>query len=190
MTPCDISNSALNGLVSKLDFLNRKFTTLRRLGELLENAVDPSRLVPFLPNLINVNSITLDTYQQLRSSCPFLGLPDIYDDGLGQLQGILFGAYQDLVNKLKIHPWSKLGKLQDELDRIQSSINVAFADVEKYLLCANAACATVDLATRQTVSTYQENFVDNQNGVLTESMREKSNQINGMITQLQTLTST
>jgi hypothetical protein len=175
-----------------MEQLNRKFNGLRRLAYLLESSLDPTSLVPDITRLVPLNQIDLSTYQYMRLACPFLNLPDA-QAGLDALKAQLADAYQDLINMLLEHPWWQMNDLQRMLDRFQNELSFDMGRVSGYLKCAAAVCGAAvnlpaDLERHQViVDDFQRNFVNNTNGVLTEGMVRKRDQVGSLVNGLQSL---
>ena len=147
---------------------------------------------PVYRKLIPLSAINIDAYEKLRTDCPFLGLPSGLD-GLAALQSAVFDAYQRLIDMVNIHPWTKLNRLQDELNKLQAKMNFNFDKFFAYIRCAadvcSAAGASADaIKTNQgVIDSYQRNFINNTGGVLSQSMAEKARLANSMVTQLNDL---
>jgi len=173
--------------------MNEKFEAFRRMGELLELASDPSYLVPDIDRLVPIQSLDVAAYDILRTSCPYLNLPDAYA-GLASLQTQLDTAYANMIASLKLHPYYCFAKLQAKMDRYQLKWNVDLENLNGYLRCAGEICTFTstglsgELRTNQAIlDDYTSNFVNNTGGIMTETMQEKHAQINDLIESIEDL---
>lgn len=196
--PCQVIDALAKFQYDVISRLNRKFSTLRRLAELLEQIGDVRDLVPNLESLIPVTSITLETYHRLVLNCPFLHLPDASDENLGLLRQRVVAAYAALIRQLLNHPHLRMGKLQDLLTRFQNDLNAGAAVVADYLTCLQTICDTIDSAVGsfnnitqaaigKEVAAYTKNFVQNAGKVMTAGMEVKEKQIVTAIDKLHEL---
>ena len=191
-TSCDIIDSAISGMVSKMDSINGKVNGLRRLAQLIERASDPRSLVPDINQLVPLGSIDVQSYENLRTSCPFLNLPSAAL-GLENLKSDLNKAYNALIAKLKLHPFLQLQRLVDKLDRLLASSGIDLACVNKYLQCARAACvaagrmsATLEKNTL-VVEKYTANVANTSASVLSNSAQTKVKEVTSAIDQIKNL---
>ena len=189
---CDIIESAISGMVSKMNGVNGKVNGLRRLAQLIERASDPRSLVPDINQLVPLSSIDVQSYENLRTSCPFLNLPSAAE-GIENLKSDLNKAYNALIARLGLHPFLQLQRLVDMLDRFLSSSGIDLACVNQYLQCARAACvaagrvsATLERDTR-IVEEYTTNVANTTAAILSDSAQNKVKEINSAIDQIKNL---
>jgi hypothetical protein len=180
--PCNTLEALAQFQFQILKSLNKKFAALRRLAELLEQAGDLSSLLPNLGQLVPVPNLTISLYEELASNCPFLNLPSATESSLTALQSKLNAAYGLFAGQLLNHPWMRMNKVQDELNKFQQKINFPYGD--DYLRCLETVCATIGVLgttfekTSKTniskeLTDFGENFVNNAGQVLTKSMQTK-----------------
>ena len=178
--------------------LNRKFAMLRRLAQLLEELGNLSELVPNINALIPALSISLSTYEQLAAACPFLNLPAPGETSLAALRGNVIAAYGNLARSVLNHPWTRMGKLQEELTNYQNKISAPLAMGQSYLQCLQAACAAVSQVNTmfrnvlqtdvdRELSKFATDYVNNAGKVLTEGARIKVSEAGTAFTTLRGL---
>lgn len=179
-------------MVSKMNGVNGKVNGLRRLAQLIERASDPRSLVPDINQLVPLSSIDVQSYENLRTSCPFLNLPSAAE-GIENLKSDLNKAYNALIARLGLHPFLQLQRLVDMLDRFLSSSGIDLACVNQYLQCARAACvaagrvsATLERDTR-VVEEYTTNVANTTAAILSDSAQNKVKEINSAIDQIKNL---
>jgi len=162
--------------------LNKKFTALRRLAELLEQLGDISSFLPNLGQLVPVIDIDLIIYTDLQVNCPFLNLPPATNEDINALKSKLNEAYALLARKLMNHPFLRLNRVQAMLNDFQNKLNFPYGD--DYLRCLNAVCAAIGKAGSllegisqaqidKELGNFTRDFVDNAGQVLTKSMATK-----------------
>jgi hypothetical protein len=177
-----------------MDRLNRKFDALQRVAQAIEEAGDPASLIPDPSQLIPVVNLDLTTYNNIRSNCPFLGLPAADIDhltGLNDIRSKLSSAYSDLISDLEKHPWLRFDRLQGMLDRALSQATASLSEVQGYLQCATSICGastSEEISRNQAImEKYAQNFVDGPGTILTSSMVTKKNQVNTAISAIRAL---
>lgn len=193
--PCAIVDALAAFQLDVLRRLNRKFSALRNLAQLLEQLGDLASLVPNIGSLIPVIRIDLELYENLVADCPYLNLPPVTSGDVTQLQAYLATAYANFFNKLLRHPYNMMGQLQDELLKFESQVNSAFAESSDFLRCLQTVCASgravagqlnaltnADIA--KEITTFANNYAASAGKVLTEPMQAKYAQIQEAKTQL------
>lgn len=189
---CDIIESAISGMVSKMNSINGKVNSLRRLAQLIERASDPRSLVPDVDQLVPLSSIDIQSYENLRTSCPFLNLPSAAT-GLENLRADLNNAYNALISGLRLHPLLQLQKLVDTLDRLLSNSGIDMACVTQYLQCARMACTAAGRVSatleRDTliIEKYTANVSNTSAAVLSDSAQIKAKEIGDVIDHIKNL---
>jgi hypothetical protein len=173
-----------------IDAINSKFAALRRLAEMLERLGDLTGFLPDLSKLVPISSLSLSIYENLRSSCPMLGLPPGQGSPaqvLGNLQAQVDAAYGSLLAQLDLNPLSRLSKLQTKLDGYQQQFNLSVLGGGDFMRCLQAACqATVAVAgtvsnlskttpaqVTKSATTYLDNMVTKQGKILTAAQEAK-----------------
>lgn len=141
--PCSVVDALARMQYDIIRRINRKFESLRRIAQLLQDLGNLSDLVPNINALIPVVDIDFDTYNQLAAACPFLNLPFPGDASLAQLRSKVIAAYANLMKGVLNHPWARMGKLQDELNQFASRVNFALGMGASYIECLQAACNAV-----------------------------------------------
>lgn len=189
---CEVIDSAISGMVSKMNTLNNKVNGLRRLAQLIEQASDPRTLIPDINQLVPIDRIDVQSYENLRQSCPFLDLPSAAE-GLNRLRSDLNQAYNALIARLRLHPFLQLQRLVDQLDRLIAQSGVDYACVLQYLQCAQAACqaagqisATLE-RNATVVDEYGKNILNTTSAVLSERGQAKVQEIKNVISQVENL---
>lgn len=178
--------------------VNRKFNALRRLAELLEQLGDISSFLPDINKLIPIHMINIDAYANLIGACPSLNLPAVSNADIGQLQSNLNVAYGNLIRKLEKHPWLRMGKVQDQLAKVQAKYNDTLNQGVQFYRCFQAACNAVDTAAdffadisatdfQQEFDDYTQNFVHGNAQVLNQRMTQKRDEVNGTIANINEL---
>jgi multidrug efflux pump subunit AcrA (membrane-fusion protein) len=197
--PCAVLDALAQFQFDVMKRLNRKFASLQRIAQLLEQVGDLTVLVPNIGDLIPISSITLDTYARLVQNCPFLGLPETPTaESLAQLRQRVIEAYSALVRKLLNHPFLRMNKLQEALAKFQSDINAGAAVVSDYIKCLQTICDTIgaigtafanisqaDIG--KEIANYTTNFVAKSGQVLTEGQKVKVEQVHTTITEIKAL---
>lgn len=133
------------GATDQLTKLLGRFGALKRLADLLYDAgldvpiPDPSQLIP-------VDLIDLDKYNQMASLCPGL-LPPVNGNVLNDLRSAVQSAYLQLMQLVDVHPFTKLGLLQSQVDGLIDEAEAAFAKRIgpgiRAIDCAMAICGAV-----------------------------------------------
>jgi hypothetical protein len=189
---CDIIDAAISGMVSKMDALNNKVAGLRRLAQLIEQASDPRTLIPDINRLVPLDQIDVQSYENLRASCPFLNLPSAAA-GIALLKSDLNQAYNALIAKLNLHPFLQLQRLVDQIDRFIAQSGVNYGCVLQYLQCAQAACkaagnisATLE-RNAVIVEEYGKNILNTTAAVVSERGQAKITEIKNVISQVENL---
>lgn len=122
----------------------KKRIQLQRLAKLLTDSAI-SIPIPNLNALMKLSDITAATYNQLRGSCPQLGLPPA-SKGLGQLQNAVRGGYSQILNDLRDHPAQALQSLDDELGKLlgeaESQLFKVIGPGMSFAKCLSALCHT------------------------------------------------
>lgn len=179
-------------MVSKMNHVNGKVNSLRRLAQLIERASDPRSLVPDIDQLVPLNQIDVQSYENLRTSCPFLNLPSAAQ-GIENLRADLNNAYNALIAQLKLHPFLQLQRLVDTLEDLMARSGIDLACVTQYLQCARAACvasgrvaSTLDRDTL-IVEQYTSTASNPTSAVLSSSAKNKLNEVKSAIEQIQNL---
>lgn len=135
-SPCAILGTLQSFEARLLNRLFSKWSALQRLGLLLEEAGDLSKLIPNPAYLIPLNAIDLDLYNRLRANCPMLGLPEADLGALDDFRQMVENAYYQLLKDLNNHPWARLGdldaNLSDFLKRLQP--------IRGWARCLNSLC--------------------------------------------------
>jgi len=190
---CEIIDAAISGMVSKMGTLNSKVNGLRRLAQLIEQASDPRTLIPDINQLVPIDKIDVQSYENLRASCPFLNLPSAAA-GLAALKNDLNQAYNALIDKLRLHPFLRLQRLVDQLDRFIAQSGIDYACVLQYLQCAQAACqaagnisATLE-RNAVIIDEYGKNILNTSAAILSERGQAKVTEIKNVISQVENLT--
>ena len=195
--PCAVMDAIANLHWETIRRLNKKFNALKRLTELLEQAGDLQNLVPNIGALIPASSITLDTYTKLQQSCPFLNLPEASEANLVQLKFQVIEAYAQLIARLLNHPYIRLTKVQENMNRIQGKVNQIGQSIGDAIECLQAICdsaaeasafaTTTASAVRKDLENYRNNFEVQGGKVITDEMSRKAEDVTGIIENLQEL---
>lgn len=201
--PCAITGVLAQDYANAVRTINRKFNALQRLAELLEQLGDLTSFIP--PNLsafIPLYLINLDAYTNLVQACPFLNLPATPSNATtAELQGLVNSAYARVIQKLQQHPIFRLGKLQDQLNKVQTSLNGPLNTGAQFLQCLNQACASGAIGASfvsevaqddfsAQIDQYTRTYLANGGKVLTTTAQNKVNELNGIIDNINELRST
>lgn len=152
---CSTLNALADFQVKALQAINGKFAALQRLAEILEQAADISGFLPNLSGLVQISSIDIGVYENLRVSCPFLNLPPAAADpsgSIGMLQAQVDLAYATVLSAIQKSPLGKLSKLQQKMADFQNQFNVAALGGVDFMACLQAACAAA-VTIEQTANT-------------------------------------
>lgn len=148
---CGVIDALADFQIKVLQAINAKFLALRRLADLLEQAADLTGFLPNIGALVPISSIDIRLYEELRSACPFLGLPPSSGDpelALSTLRAEVDAAYGRLLAQLNLNPLNRLSKLQAKLDAFQQQFNIAALGGIDFMRCLQAACkATLAVST-------------------------------------------
>lgn len=147
--PCKIVDALSRWQYDAVRGINRKFAQLQRTAELLAQLGDLSTLVPNIAALIPVADINFSSYNELAAMCPALGLPSPGEASINELRAKVVGAYGNLVRRVLNHPYTRMGNLQEQLNRYQNRIGMSTATATDYLACLQAACNAIDDAAGQ-----------------------------------------
>lgn len=197
--PCAVTNAVANDYANSVTSVNRKFNALQRLAELLEQlgdvqsileGINPTALVPLY--LIN-----FDTYTNLVTACPFLNLPKTpSNESTAALQEQVTTAYANMIKRLNLHPFVRMGKLQSQMDKAATKANKSLNAGTQFMQCLQQACATT-AAIESFVNNFQEeanqfakNYVAANGQVLTQEQQQKVSVVRGMIDNLNELMTT
>ena len=170
-----------------MERMNRKIYGLQRVGELLSNAANPAGLMPDVDTLIPIRDIDPTALQTLQTGCPgiFSGLEQPVS--LESFREHVLVAYRGLFSKLDNHPWSRLGRLQDKLNRFQAKFtHLDLNGVQAMLNCVGAVCDAANQLPENirhqqaVIDQYQQNFPGGVGQVLTAPMQAKKNQIDAL----------
>lgn len=194
---CSIVDTLTAFQVEVLRRINKKFLALQNLAALLEQLGDINSFIPNLSVLPPINQIDLSTYQRLAAACPFLKLPNA-TASLNQLQAAVVAAYNELFQGLRRSPFSRMGKLQQEMLDFQSKITAPIGEAGVFLQCLQNVCAAGAAVSGQLqklgtsnvskeVATFTQNFVTNGGKVLTDTMQNKVNDVVSAQNQLRAL---
>jgi len=191
---CNLSNLLADYQYKLLVLLNSKFDSLRRLADLLEGLGDLSSLLPPLSSLFPLSQIDLSLYENLRTSCPALGLPPVEDpinEEIEKLRARVGEAYDRILRDLRSVPWVRMGKIQDEIEKFRNKVGGVLDISGEYLECLQAACDVADAASetwgsikgvktadiRSNVSKYNENFTVLGVNILTNEQKAKVREV-------------
>jgi hypothetical protein len=197
--PCAVTNVLASDYANAVTTVNRKFNALQRLAELLEQLGDITGLLEsFQPGtLIPLYLINLDAYTNLVTACPFLNLPPTPSNtSTAALQAQVAAAYARLIQRLNLHPFIRLGKLQAQMSKVQSKLNDVLNTGSQYMQCLQQACASVSGVSsfvnnfKSQFDQYQRNYLAANGQVLTQAMQGKVNAVKGMIDNINELLST
>jgi hypothetical protein len=201
LNPCALTNFLANNYYEAVKLINRKFNALRRLAELLEQIGDLSGFIPDIGALVPLYLVNLDAYTNLVSACPFLNLPkNPSTEDIVRLQAQVAAAYTRLTDQLLKHPWVRMGKLQAQLDKVQGRVNDILAQGEQYFQCLQQACRSAEQAVnfvaeiadtdfKKEFDDYTRNVVGSNTQVLNSAMRNKRNEVQGAIDNINELAS-
>lgn len=201
VNPCVLTNVLANDYYKAVTLINRKFNSLKRLAELLEQLGDISGLLPNISALIPLYLINLDAYTNLVTACPFLNLPKSPSNtDIANLQGMVASAYSKLISGLLNHPWARMGALQSQLDKAQHSVDQILNQGTQFFQCLQQACASADSAVtfvsdiaktdfQGQVDDYTRTYLANNGKVLTTGAQGKVDTINGAINNVNELMS-
>ncbi len=197
--PCHVLDVLSDFQMDLLRRLNRKFDSLRRLAQLLEQLGDLSTLIPNIDLLLPIVNIDVSLYRNLQRDCPFLNLPEFDPDApINELQQKVRDAYNNIMKRLLDHPFIRMGKVQDELDKYQSKLNAAAGLSAEYIRCLQTMCETIratrsafqtlkDADIAKEVATYTKNYVDNAGQVLTAPAKAKYEEVLSTVETMQEL---
>lgn len=196
--PCAITGALAADYQNAVTAINRKFNALQRLAELLEQLGDVSALLEGInPSaLIPLYAINFDAYTDLVNACPFLNLPKTPSNAsTAQLQQMVSSAYAGMIRKLNLHPFIRLGSLQAQLNKVQTSVNEALNTGEQFVQCLAQACAsTVGLFMttnfQQQLDQFKRGYLASNGQVLTQEMQGKLLSVRGLIDNVNELMST
>jgi hypothetical protein len=198
VNPCALTDLLSSDYAKAIRMINRKFAALRRLGEILEQLGDLSFLVPDISKLIPVYMIDLSAYASLVAACPFLKLPKEpgFQD-IQRLQALVANAYARITNQLMKHPWFRMGKLQDQMDKLQGQLNGVLSEGQQYVQCLQQACNSVSSVVTDITATnwgkefdqFARDYTANNGRVLTQGMDDKRSQVQGAVESLNELSS-
>ena len=184
--PCAVTDALARMQYDLIRRVNRKFESVRRLAALLMDLGNLSDLVPNIAALIPVVDIDFNTYNQLAAACPFLNLPFPGDASLAELRSKVIAAYANLMKGLLNHPWSRMGKLQEEFDQFTAKVNAVLGQGASYLECLQAACNAVSATgsafqkvtqahIQKELTAYGKGYLASAGKVLTDPMQTKYN---------------
>lgn len=201
LNPCALTNFLANDYYEAIKMVNRKFAALQRLAELLEQIGDLSGFIPNIGALIPIYLINVDAYANLVAACPFLNLPKSpSQEDIGALQRQVADAYSRLTSQLMKHPWIRMDSLQDQMNKVQGKVNEVLNQGAQYMQCLQQACTSagqvVNFVAEISQTDFQEQFdqytrafVGNNGQVLNNAMRDKRDQVQGGIDQINELIS-
>lgn len=201
VNPCAITDILANDYNEAIKTINRKFAALQRLSQLLEQIGDISGFIPNIGALIPIYLIDVSSYATLVAACPFLNLPKSPStEDIGKLQSQVADAYGRLVSQLYQHPWLRMGKLQDQMNKVQGKVNDILNEGTQFMQCLQAACGAVDAATnfvneisqtdfQENFDTYTRQFVGSNGQIMNDAMQQKFDQVQGGINQINELMS-
>ena len=120
-----------------------KFRALRRLADLLQFS-GASIPIPNPADLIPVNLIDFNKYQELVAICPGL-LPPYTGQTLQDLQNAVEDSYQSLLNQTLTHPYNQMAELQALIDNdiaaLADKVVRAVGPAIDVTSCLQAVCA-------------------------------------------------
>ncbi len=197
--PCAVTNAVANDYANSVTAINRKYNALQRLSELLEQlgdaqsvleGINPTALVPLY--LIN-----FDTYTNLVTACPFLNLPSTpSNESVAELLEKVTTAYSNMIKRLNLHPYIRLGNLQSQMDKSAANANKSLNNGTQYMQCLQQACATsatienfVNNFQKQ-ASQFAKNYLAANGQVLTQEQQNKVSVVRGLIDNLNELLTT
>ena len=196
---CGVVDALSNFQVQVMNALNGRFLALRRLAELLEAAGDLTGFIPDISKLIPLYQIDASIYENLRVECPFLNLPPASENAeqfIGGLRAQLNAAYAQILRQLDLHPFSRIGLLQQKLDDFQSRLNLAALQGTDFLQCLQAACQAAQAVSNisapdvgKIATDYYKNFIQDQGQVLSAQAKAKVSTVGSVKTKVQELIS-
>jgi len=192
--------SACSGLAALVELqhqilakINGKFAQLKRLARLLEDTLDISQIIPNPADLLPSIDATLALYNELRSSCPLLNLPAPSTGALDDLRSKLNLAYNNLLQKIDNHAWSRMDELQNKMDELLNK--AASYTNNDWISCAQSICAQMESPTKdrwaRTLSDFksQLNVPGKAFSVMNTGQKAKAEQIKELRTQIKALIS-
>lgn len=196
--PCAVTGAVAAGYQNAVTAINRKFNALQRLAELLEQLGDISALLEGInpAALIPLYAINFDVYTDLVNACPFLNLPKAPSNtSTAQLQAMVGSAYAGMLQKLNLHPFIRLGALQTQMNKVQSSVNESLNTGEQFVQCLAQACAStfgffVNTNFQQQLDQFKRGYLASNGQVLTQEMQGKLQSVRGLIDNINELMST
>jgi hypothetical protein len=173
---CDLTSIITNDLAFAIGQLERKFTSLTRLADILEKAGDGLTL-PNINSLVPIPDIDAGTLAALLQICPFLSLPS-----LPTLQAQLSLAYLDIISSLLVHPYNRLNQLQVQLNKLQAKFNSIINTGPLFGRCQGIACPTPS-----PVPTLSPAYTAANGQVLSPTQQTKANNVAAMIATVKAL---
>lgn len=191
---CGVVDALSDFQVKIMEAINSRFTALRRLAALLEQAGDLTGFIPDISRLVPISRIDVSLYSELRANCPYLNLPPVDvspEQYLGELRAQVNAAYGRLLGQINKHPFSIMGSLQDKFNSFQSRINATALQGSDFLRCLQSVCATGQAFTASvnslihrspdsilnTATEFYKNQVTGQGKILSDAAQAKANDI-------------
>lgn len=176
---CPVTSALASSYLNAITSLSRKFASLQRLAQLLEQ-IGSSFSLPNLSSLISVTSIDAGIYASLVQACPFLGLPtSATTANISQLQSTVASAYNQLIQTLKAHPFNRLNLLQGQMDKSVSQAGSIVTTGPAFLQCLIQSCGNAP--SNGPISSFDNGFVASGGKVLSPTMQASAAKITNMI---------
>ena len=197
--PCAVTNAVANDYANSVTAINRKFSALQRLAELLEQLGDAESLLKGVnpTTLIPLYAINFDTYTNLVTACPFLNLPKTpSNESTAALQEKVTTAYANMIKRLNLSPFIRMDKLQSQMDKVATDANKSLNDGTQFMQCLQQACATsADVVGfvnnfQGEAAQFAKNYLASNGRVLTTLQQQKVSEVRGLIDNLNELMTT
>lgn len=197
--PCAVTNAVANDYANSVTAVNRKFNALQRLAELLEQLGDAQSLLEGInpTTLIPLYLINFDTYTNLVTACPFLNLPRTpSNESTAALQEQVSTAYANMIKRLNLSPFIRMGNLQSQMDKTATNANKSLNAGTQFMQCLQQACATSATVVnfvnnfQSEANQFAKNYVASNGRVLTTLQEQKVSEVRGLIDNLNELMTT
>jgi hypothetical protein len=194
---CNLVDSLAALQLDVLTRLNKKFAALQNLADLLVQLANAEAWIPNLTGLIPVADINVDLYNAMSAACPYLSLPPATSQ-LQALQAAVTLAYTNLFQKIARSPHFRLGAVQAEMYKFQTTLNTGLSDASTFLRCLQAVCAAgesvvsgltamSDADISKQISTFANNYAAKAGNVLSPEGQDRFQTAQDAMAQLSDL---
>jgi len=195
---CAVVDIVRSDAVGQLIQLQQRFQALQRTVILLRGFVN-SVALPAFPNLPALATLNTTVYDQIRSSCPGLGLPVLDSALVASLPGIsqldqIRAQYQQAVSgaldKLEQHPLNMINQLQFELDTQIDKVLKAIGPFDQFAKCVCNTLSQINSGAEvEQASVFFNELVNFRPTLIDEQLTGQMNSLNESRINLQTVIS-